>query len=301
MISVWGVIMVVGALCFSLIIFIGVILALMSVKVLRPYEVGLVERLGKYKRKIESGIHFIMPLLENVQIVDLRERVVDIQPQEVICKDNVVVVVDAIIYYQIVDPVKAKYNVNNFLLAIMKLAQTNLRSIIGEMELDETLSGRDIINVKLREELDKITDKWGVKVTRVEIQRIDPPREIQDAMAKQMKAEREKRAMILLAEGEKSSKILKAEGAKESTIRVAEGNAQAKLLRAQAESKAITMVMQALSKADNRYLSLKYIEQLPSIASSADTLVLPYEVTEFLGSIKGLDKLLKKTRKKKEL
>lgn len=150
------------------------LMLLLSVKVIRPYQKGLVERLGKFNRILEPGIHFIVPpFMERVKVVDMREHVVDVPPQEVICKDNVVVTVDAVVYYQILDPVKVVYNVSNFLMAIIKLAQTNLRAIIGEMELDETLSGRDIINARLREELDKTTDRWGVKITRVEIQRID--------------------------------------------------------------------------------------------------------------------------------
>ena len=202
------------------------VMLLLSVKVIRPYQKGLVERLGKFNRILDPGIHFIVPFMERVRVIDMREHVIDVPPQEVICKDNVVVTVDAVVYYQIMDPVKAAYNVSNFLMAIIKLAQTNLRAIIGEMELDETLSGSDIINARLREELDKITDRWGVKITRVEIQRIDPPKDIQEAMAKQMTAEREKRAMILIAEGKKESAIKEAEGQKQAAILKAEGEKQ---------------------------------------------------------------------------
>ncbi len=202
------------------------VMLLLSVKVVRPYQKGLVERLGKFNRILDPGIHFIVPFMERVRVIDMRKHVIDVPPQEVICKDNVVVTVDAVVYYQIMDPVKAAYNVSNFLMAIIKLAQTNLRAIIGEMELDETLSGSDIINARLREELDKITDRWGVKITRVEIQRIDPPKDIQEAMAKQMTAEREKRAMILIAEGKKESAIKEAEGQKQAAILKAEGEKQ---------------------------------------------------------------------------
>jgi regulator of protease activity HflC (stomatin/prohibitin superfamily) len=241
---------------------------------------------------VESGINILIPFMETMRVIDLREHVVDVPPQEVICKDNVVVVVDAIIYYQIVDGIKAVYNIQEYLTAILKLAQTNLRSIIGAMELDQTLSGRDFINAKLREELDKITDKWGVKVTRVEIKRIDPPREIQDAMAKQMKAEREKRSMILLAEGEKTSAILTAEGDKMAEINRAEGDAKAKILRAEAEAKSINFIMHSLKDSDKRYLALKYIEQLPEVAKSSNTILLPYETSEFLTALKGIKEVL---------
>jgi len=260
-------------------------LALMSVKIVRQSEVGLVERFGRFNRVLQPGINFIIPILETVRIVDLREHVVDVPPQEVICKDNVVVVVDAVIYYQVIDPVKAIYNVSNYLIAIVKLAQTNLRAIIGEMELDETLSGRDVINAKLREELDKITDKWGVKITRVEIQRIDPPREIQEAMAKQMKAEREKRAMILLAEGKKESQIREAEGEKMAKILRAEAEKESKILIAQGQAEAMRLIIETLKQADYKYLALQYMDKLPLLAQNGN-LIVPYEASELISLLK---------------
>ncbi|WP_457752777.1 SPFH domain-containing protein [Thermococcus sp.] len=279
---------------FALVI-LGVFLLLMlvlSVKVIRPYQKGLVERLGKFNRILEPGIHFIIPFMERVRIIDMREHVIDVPPQEVICKDNVVVTVDAVVYYQILDPVKAAYNVSDFLLAIIKLAQTNLRAIIGEMELDETLSGRDIINARLREELDKITDRWGVKITRVEIQRIDPPRDIQEAMAKQMTAEREKRAMILIAEGKKESAIKQAEGEKQARILRAEGIKQEQILIAEGQAEAIKKVLEALKLADEKYLTLQYIEKLPELAKYGN-LIVPYDTEALIGLLRLLQKVSK--------
>lgn len=266
------------------------LLLLLGVKIIRPYEKGLVERLGKFNRILDPGVHFIIPFMEHVKKVDMREHVIDVPPQEVICKDNVVVTVDAVVYYQIIDPIKAVYNVSNFLMAIVKLAQTNLRAIIGEMELDETLSGRDIINARLREELDKITDRWGVKITRVEIQRIDPPKDIQEAMAKQMTAEREKRAMILLAEGKKESAIREAEGQKQAAILKAEGEKQRQILIAEGQAEAIRKVLEALRMADEKYLTLQYIEKLPDLAKYGN-LIVPYDTEALIGLLRILQKV----------
>ena len=266
------------------------LLLVLGVKVIRPYQRGLVERLGKFNRILDPGVHFIIPFMERVKKVDMREHVIDVPPQEVICKDNVVVTVDAVVYYQILDPVKVVYNVSNFLMAIIKLAQTNLRAIIGEMELDETLSGRDIINARLREELDKITDRWGVKITRVEIQRIDPPKDIQEAMAKQMTAEREKRAMILLAEGKKEAAIREAEGQKQAAILKAEGEKQRQILIAEGQAQAIRKVLDALRMADEKYLTLQYIEKLPDLAKYGN-LIVPYDTESLIGLLRILQKV----------
>ncbi|WP_456398687.1 SPFH domain-containing protein, partial [Palaeococcus sp. (in: euryarchaeotes)] len=275
------------------------IMLVLSVKVIRPYQKGLVERLGKFNRILEPGIHFIVPFMETVKKVDMREHVIDVPPQEVICKDNVVVTVDAVVYYQIMDPLKVTYNVSNFLMAIIKLAQTNLRAIIGEMELDETLSGRDIINARLREELDKITDRWGVKVTRVEIQRIDPPRDIQEAMAKQMTAEREKRAMVLIAEGERESAIKKAEGEKQAAILRAEGEKQRQILVAEGQAEAIRKVLEALKLADEKYLTLQYIERLPELGKQGN-LIVPYDTESLIGLLRVLQKVGERSQENKE-
>ncbi|HID05645.1 MAG TPA: SPFH/Band 7/PHB domain protein, partial [Armatimonadetes bacterium] len=213
-------------------IFLGVVFVLLlvaianAIVVIRPYEKGLVERVGKYRRTLDSGLHIIIPFLEVVRRVDMRERVIDVPPQEVITKDNVVVTVDAVVYFQVTEPYRVVYNVESFQLATVKLAQTSLRNIIGDMELDETLTSRERINTSLREILDDATDTWGVRISRVEIQKIDPPRDITDAMSRQMKAERERRAAVLEAEGIKQSQILKAEGEREAAILRAEGEAE---------------------------------------------------------------------------
>ncbi|WP_225369721.1 SPFH domain-containing protein [Methanobrevibacter arboriphilus] len=210
-----------------ILILIVFVLAFKSVKILRPYEKAVVERFGKYQRTVESGLVFLIPFIESIRKVDLREQVVDVPPQEVITKDNTVVIVDCVIFYEVTDPFNAVYNVVNFYQAITKLAQTNLRNIIGDLELDQTLTSREMINTHLREVLDEATDKWGTRVVRVEIQRIEPPKDIVDAMSKQMKAERMKRAAILEAEGYKQSEIKRAEGDKQAAILEAEGQAEA--------------------------------------------------------------------------
>src|SRR5690606_6053461 len=192
------------------------IVALTGLRVVSPHEKGVIERLGRYQRTAQPGLTLIIPFLDTMRKVDMRAQVVDVQPQEVITKDNVVVTVDAIIYYEATDPVKLTYNVADFYNAATKLAQTNLRNVIGETELDQALTSRDIINAKLREVLDDATDKWGVRIVRVEIKRIDPPLDVTEAMHRQMKAEREKRAQILEAEGLRQARLLQAEGEAEA-------------------------------------------------------------------------------------
>ena len=203
-------------------------LALMrGATIIKPYEKGLVIRLGKYHSTLPSGLNFIVPFIDNVIKVDMREQVINVDPQQVITKDNVSVLVDAVIYTKVVDPVKAEFEVESFEIAATTLAQTTLRNLIGDKTLDDTLVARDTLNTALRETLDNVTHSWGVKVTRVELKRIDPPQDITDAMSKQMKAEREKRAAILSAEGIKQSKILTSEGEKQAAILKAEGEAEA--------------------------------------------------------------------------
>ncbi len=216
-----------------------------SARVVAQYEKGLVLRLGRYRTTVDSGLTFLVPAIEGMLKVDMRERVINVEPQKVITKDNVSVTVDAVIYYRIIDPVKATFEVQNFGYAATTLAQTNLRNLIGDKTLDETLVARDTINMNLRNVLDEATNTWGVKVTRVEVQKIDPPADITEAMSRQMKAERDKRANILEAEGIKQSQILQAEGVKQSEILRAEGDAQARITRATAEAKAIEMVSNA--------------------------------------------------------
>ena len=229
----------------AIFLFIALIMVARSARIVSQYEKGLVMRLGKYRSTVGSGLTFLVPMIEDLLKVDMRERVIKVEPQEVITKDNVLVTVDAVIYYRISDPVKATFEVQNFGYAATTLAQTNLRNLIGDKSLDETLTARDTINANLRNVLDEATNTWGVKVTRVEVQKIDPPADITEAMSRQMKAERTKRAQILEAEGFKQSQILQAEGMKESSVLKADGEAQARILQANAEAKAIEVTSQA--------------------------------------------------------
>src|SRR2546426_237816 len=234
-----------GFILLVVVLFIALISLARSARVVAQFEKGLVLRLGRYRNTVESGLTFLMPVIEGMVKVDMRERVINVEPQKVITKDNVSVTVDAVIYYRISDPVKATFEVQNFAYAATTLAQTNLRNLTGDKLLGETLVARDTINANLRTVLDEATNTWGVKVTRVEVQKIDPPADITEAMSRQMKAERDKRANILEAEGVKQSQILQAEGVRQSEILRAEGDAQARILRANAEAKAIELVSNA--------------------------------------------------------
>ena len=283
------------------------IIAANALKIVRPWEKGLIERLGKYQRTADSGLTLIFPVIEKMQKVDMREQVVDVPPQAVITKDNVAVDVDAVVYYEVTDPVKVTYNVANFYLAATKLAQTNLRNLIGDLALDESLTSREVINTKLRQILDDATDKWGTKVTRVELQRIEPPSDVTEAMHRQMKAERDRRAMILEAEGQKKSAILKAEGEAEAIKKVADAEKYKKIAVAQGEADAIQNVYNAIHKGNptNDLIAIKYLEALQSIANgTASKVFLPYEASGVLGSIGGIAELLKEkiapTRKKEK-
>ena len=274
-----------------------------GVRIVRPWQRGLIERLGKYQRTVPSGLTMIFPFLEKMIKVDMREQVVDVPPQGVITKDNVVVEVDAVIYYEVTDPVKVTYNVANFYLAATKLAQTNLRNLVGDLSLDESLTSREVINTKLRQILDDATDKWGVKVTRVELQRIEPPRDVTEAMHRQMKAEREKRAMILEAEGHKQSAILKAEGDAEAIRKVADADRYQKETVAKGEGEAIQTVYKAIHKGDptNDLIAIRYLETLQRISDGKATKIfLPYEATGILGSIAGIGEILKEKLPEKE-
>jgi regulator of protease activity HflC (stomatin/prohibitin superfamily) len=223
----------------------GLVTLAKSARIVSQYEKGLIMRLGKYRAMVTSGLTFIVPYVDDLLRVDMREKVINVEPQKVITKDNVTVLVDAVIYYKVVDPVKAEFEVQNFGYACTTLAQTNLRNLIGDRMLDETLVARDVINTNLRNVLDEATNTWGVKVTRVEVQKIDPPHDITEAMSRQMKAERDKRAAILEAEGVRQSQILQAEGTKQAEILRAEGDAQARVTRANAEAEAIRLVSTA--------------------------------------------------------
>jgi len=227
------------------VVILGVVTLAKAARTVKQYEKGLITRLGKYHAMAQSGLTFIMPFVDDMVRVDMREQVITVPPQKLITKDNVTVEVDAVVYYKVIDPVKSQYEVQDFGYACTTLAQTNLRNLIGDRTLDETLVARDMINTNLREVLDEATNNWGCKVTRVEVQKIEPPRDITDAMSQQMKAEREKRAAVLEAEGIKQSQILQAEGIKQSEILKAEGDAQARITRANAEAEAVKLVSTA--------------------------------------------------------
>ena len=281
------------------------VVAATGLRIVRPFEKGLVERLGRYDRTVESGLRFIIPFVERLVKVDMREQVVDVPPQEVITEDNVAVTVDAVVYYEATDPVKLKYNVANFILAATKLAQTNLRNIVGDLQLDEALTSREVINAKLRQILDDATDKWGTRVVRVEIQRIEPPADVTEAMHRQMKAERDRRATVTEAEGQRAGAILKAEGVKQSRILEAEGQAEAIKKVAEAdrfqletvaegEGRAIERVFGAIHTGDPTpdLIAIRYLEALARIADGQATKIfLPIEATGVLSSLGAIQEL----------
>lgn len=276
--------------------FVLLIIAGKGIKIIRPWQKALIERLGKYQRTADSGLTLIIPFWERIIKVDMREQVVDVPPQAVITKDNVVVAVDAVVYYEVTDPIKVTYNVMDFYIAATKLAQTNLRNLVGDLMLDESLTSREVINTKLRQILDDATDKWGTKVTRVELQRIEPPSDVTEAMHRQMKAERDRRAMILEAEGHKQSAILKAEGEAEAIKKVADANRYEKLTVAKGEGEAIQTVYKAIHDGNptNDLIAIKYLEALQKIADGKSTKVfLPYEASGILSSIAGIGDILK--------
>ena len=303
-----------------------VIYILRGIKIVSQSETMIVERLGKYNRTLNAGINVILPIVEQAKEtivrrqsgaitrtsrIDMREQVYDFDKQSVITKDNVMTEINALLYFQIVDPMKAVYEIQNLPMAIEKLTQTTLRNVVGEMELDETLTSRDTINSKLRNVLDDATNKWGVKVNRVELQDITPPESIRRTMELQMQAERNRRAEILKAEGEKQAQILNSEGEKQAEINAAEaekqanilraeGEAQAKILQAEAEARAIRQISEAVTdqKADpvNYLLAVKYVEALKEVAGGQQnkTVYLPYEATNMLGSLGGIKDMFAK-------
>lgn len=322
-----GSIIVLAVIALFVIIFVG-----SGIKIVRQSETMLIERLGRYNRTLNSGINIIIPVVDKPreiiwryvledmadrQIVrfrtkariDLRETVYDFPKQNVITKDNVNVEINALLYFQITDAIKAVYEIENLPNAIEKLTQTTLRNVIGELELDESLSSRDTINAKLRLILDDATNKWGVKVNRVELQDINPPQDIKTAMEKQMRAERDRRAAVLEAEGQKKAKILEAEGFKEAEINRAEGDKQAEILKAEgqaqarirvaeAEAKAIKLVTDAIETKESdpvKYLiAVRYLETLGEMVSGQDnkTVYMPYEATGVLSSLGGIKEIL---------
>jgi regulator of protease activity HflC (stomatin/prohibitin superfamily) len=281
-----------GTIIGLIIIVVLLVYAVKSIRIIRPYEKGVVERLGKFLRVWEPGLHLLIPFLDRVTKVDMRENVVDVPPQEVITKDNVAVTVDAVVYYEATDPFKLIYNVTNFYLAATKLAQTNLRNVIGEMQLDESLTSREKINVTLRNILDEATDKWGVRVVRVELQRIEPPTDVTQAMHRQMKAERERRALVLEADGDRAAAIARAEGSKQSAILEAEGKATAikavadaertqKILIAEGEATAIRNVFGAIHDGgpSQDLITIRYLDTLKYVANgNATKIFMPLEM-----------------------
>lgn len=299
------------------------VFAKMALVIIPQSETKIIERLGRYHATLAPGINIIIPFIDRAKeivtlvhgryvyssAIDLREQVYDFPKQNVITKDNVQTEINALLYFQIVDPFKAVYEINNLPNAIEKLTQTTLRNIIGELELDETLTSRDTINTKLRAVLDDATNKWGIKVNRVELQDITPPESVLNAMEKQMQAERNKRAAILTSEGEKASQILQSEGEKTATINraeaekqkeilKAEGEAQARIKKAEAEAIAIQKIAEAVGKSTNPanyLLAQKYIQMLEELAhgDKTKTVFLPYEASNLLGSIGGIKELFK--------
>ena len=308
---------------FIALVVLAIVLVKKSLVIIPQSETKIIERLGKYYATLRPGINIIIPFIDRAKdivamrngryvysnTIDLREQVYDFDKQNVITKDNVQTQINALLYFQIVDPFKAVYEISNLPNAIEKLTQTTLRNIIGELELDQTLTSRDTINTKLRAVLDDATNKWGIKVNRVELQDITPPESVLNAMEKQMQAERNKRATILTSEGKKASDILQSEGEKMATINraeaekqqailKAEGEAQARIRKAEAEAIAIQKITEAVGKSTNPanyLLAQKYIMMLQQVAEGdkTKTVYLPYEATNLMGSIGGIKDLFK--------
>src|ERR671936_215336 len=261
-----------------------------TVRIIPQAQAGLVERLGRYQRTLNPGVAIVVPFIDRLRpLIDLREQVVSFPPQPAITEDNLVVNIDTVLYFQITDPKAATYEVANYIQAIEQLTVTTLRNVIGGMELEECLTSRDQINAQLRGVLDEATGKWGIRVNRVELKAIDPPGTIKDAMEKQLRAERDKRAAILTAEGVKQSQILTAEGEKQSAILRAEGQRQAQILPSEAQAKAIGTVFEAIHQgdADPKLLAYQYLQVLPQIAQgeSNKLWIIPSEFQQALGQL----------------
>ena len=293
--------MSVGLIVVAVVTALVFLVAARSVRIIPQSRVAIIQRLGRYHRTAESGMTFVVPLVDKVlPKTDLREQVIAFQPQAVITSDNVGMQISTVVYYQVVDARASEYEVANFNLALEQITQTTLRNVIGNLILDKTLTSRDEINAKLRTVLDEVTEKWGIRVTRVELKEIIPPRDIQQAMEKQMQAERTRRAAILTAEGEKQAAILKAEGAKESNILKAEGEQKAAVLRAEGEAQAyrnvqgaqIEMTGRLFERLENSNLSPEalrflYLKALPEMAQgpASKLFVVPSEIQDLAGAI----------------
>lgn len=263
---------------------------LRSIRIIPQARAGVVERLGKYHKTLLPGLNLVIPIIDRVRpLIDMREQVVSFPPQPVITEDNLVVSIDTVVYFQVTDARAATYEIANYLGAVEQLTTTTLRNVVGGLNLEEALTSRDNINGQLRVVLDEATGKWGIRVGRVELKAIDPPLSIQDSMEKQMRAERDRRAVILTAEGTKQSQILEAEGARQAAILKAEGDAKAAILRAEGEGQAITTVFKAIhdGKPDPELLAYQYLLTLPKIAEgeASKMWIIPSEFTEALKGI----------------
>ncbi|HEY6778623.1 MAG TPA: SPFH domain-containing protein [Thermoleophilaceae bacterium] len=261
-----------------------------AIRIVPQARAGIVERLGRYHRTLDAGLALVVPYVDRVKpLIDLREQVVSFPPQPVITEDNLTVNIDTVIYYQVTDPKAASYEIADYISGIEQLTVTTLRNVAGGMTLEDTLTSRDTINAELRTVLDEATGKWGIRVNRVELKAVDPPGTIQEAMEKQMRAERDRRAAILTAEGVKQSQILTAEGEKQSAILRAEGQKQSEILKAEGQSKAIENVFEAIhsGNADPKLLAYQYLQTLPQIAQgeSNKIWIIPSEFTQALGRL----------------
>ena len=285
--------MEIAALVAALIVVLLIVLTVgKTVRIVPQARARNVERFGRYRKTLEPGMNFILPFVDRVKpLIDLREQVVAFRGQPVITEDNLVVSIDTVLFFQVTDPRAADYEIVNYIQAIEQITATMLRSVIGNMDLEETLTSRDQINMRLRGVLDDASGKWGLRVTRVEIKAIDPPKSVIDAMEKQMRAEREKRAAVLTAEGVRQSKILTAEGEKQSSILRAEGERQGQILRAEGQAQAIGTVFQAVhdGDADPKVLAYQYLQTLPQLAQAQGNTfwVIPSEVTTALKTLSG--------------
>ena len=285
----------------------GVIVLFKTVRMVPQGYEWTVERFGKYTHTLDPGLHFLIPIIYGVgRKVNMMEQVLDVPSQEVITKDNAVVKVDGVVFFQVLDAAKAAYEVSNLEVAMIALVQTNIRTVIGSMDLDESLSQRETINAQLLNVVDHATNPWGLKVTRIEIRDIQPPRDLVDSMARQMKAEREKRAQILEAEGLRQSEILRADGEKQAAVLEAEGrkeaafrDAEARERLAEAEARATTMVSQAIAQGDvqaiNYFIAQKYVEAFKELATAPNQkfVLMPMEASGVIGSIAGIAELAK--------
>ena len=275
-----------------ILITIFVVILARSIRIIPQASAGIVERLGRYHRTLDAGLALIVPFIDRLRpLIDLRERVVSFPPQPVITSDNLVVEIDTVIYFQVTNPKSAVYEIENFITGIEQITITTLRNVVGGIDLEQTLTSRDSINSALRGVLDEATGKWGVRVNRVELKSIAPPQTVKTAMELQMKAERERRAVILTAEGEKQSQILTAEGARQAAILNAEGAAKAIVIKAEAEAEAVQRVFDAVRSADldDKMLAYQYLEQLPVIANgtASKLWLLPSELSGAIEKIAG--------------